>query len=426
MERVATAPAVPCDIRDLALADAGRRRIEWASLTMPVIRTIRKQFIRSQPFAGIRIAASLPVTAETANLMITLRDGGAVPFLSGSNSLSTQDDVAASLVRDFQIPVFAIRDSSPELSESHLAAALQSKPHITMDSEAAFGRLLLTRFQDHVPGLIGCTEETGSGASRFRTMVRTGTLAFPVIAADEAPTKSFFDGRYGTGQSTFDNVIRLTGILVAGMNVVVAGYGGCGQAIAARARGLGANVIVTETDPARALEAAMDGYRVAPMAEAAPLGQLFITVTGNRNVLAREMFERIRDGAVLCNAGHSNVEIDVPGLARAAGSRGETREGVEEFKMRDGRRIYLLAEGRLMGLASGDGHAASVMDISFATQALSAEYLLKNQSSLDKLVYSVPEGIDKRVARIKLDSMGVAIDKLTIEQEQYLASCEGS
>ncbi len=422
MDRGATA-SVPCDVLDLALADAGKRRIEWASLTMPVLRTVRKQFIKTQPFAGIRIAANLHVTAETANLMITLRDGGASPVLCSSNPLSTQDDVAAALVRDFGIPVYAIRGETPDLLAEHRAVVLQNEPRLLIDSGGDLGAHWLAAFSS-AAAAAGVVEETASGSARYKSLARSAALPFPVVAADDGRTRNLFDNTWGTGQSTFDSIIRITGMLIAGTTVVVAGYGGCGRGVAARARGLGANVIVTETDPVHALEAVMDGCRVMPMTEAAPLGDIVVTVTGNRNVVGRDVFDRLKDGVYLCNAGHSSVEIDIPALGRAAQSSRETREFIQEFKMRDGRRICLLAEGRIVNLAAAEGHPASVMDIGFATEALSAEFLLRNAESLARSVYSVPEDIDRQIAKMKLDSMGIAMDKLTIDQEQYLGRTE--
>lgn len=423
MERGATA-SVPCDILDPALADSGRRRIDWASLTMPVLRTVRKRFIKEQPFADVRIAACLHVTAETANLMITLRDGGATPVLCSSNALSTQDDVAAALVRDFHIPVYAIRGASSEVQAEHRNQCLQGQPKLLIDSGGDLGAHWISAFAANGAVPAGVVEETASGAGRYNALAKAAGLPFPAVAADDARTRNLFDNRYGTGQSTFDSIIRITGMLVAGTTVVIAGYGACGRGVAARARGLGATVIVTETDPIHALEALMDGCRVMPMTEAAALGDIFVTVTGNRNVVGREIFDRLKDGAYLCNAGHSNVEIDVPTLHRVAQSSREAREFVQEFKMKDGRRICLLAEGRIINLAAAEGHPASVMDIGFATEALSAEYLLRSKDTLAKIVYSVPEDIDRQVAKMKLESMGVSMDKLTIDQEQYLARVE--
>jgi adenosylhomocysteinase len=417
-----TQPQVNCDVKDLALADVGKRRIEWAFQSMPVLQTIRKQFIKSQPLAGIKISACLHVTTETANLMVTLRDGGALVMLCASNPLSTQDDVAASLVRDYAIPVFAIKGENNEVYYSHLAAAAEHGPQITMDDGADLVNLLHTKRQDLAAHVIGGTEETTTGVIRLRAMAKEGVLKYPIVAVNDALTKHLFDNRYGTGQSTIDGIIRSTNVLLAGLNVVVAGYGWCGRGVSMRARGLGANVIVTEVDPTKALEALMDGYRVMSMAEAATIGDVFVTVTGNKHVIGKDHFERLKNGAILCNSGHFNVEIDLEGLGKVASSRRQTREFVEEFVMRDGRRVYVLGEGRLINLAAAEGHPASVMDMSFANQALAADYMVKNHSSLEKQVYSVPEALDKQVAKLKLESMGVKIDRLTPEQERYLSS----
>jgi adenosylhomocysteinase len=413
--------AVACDVKDLALADTGKRRIEWAFQSMPVLQTIRKQFIKTQPLAGIRIAACLHVTTETANLMVTLRDGGANVVLCASNPLSTQDDVASSLVRDYGIPVFAIKGEGNDVYYSHIMAALDHKPQVTMDDGADLVTILHTKRQELLPNVICGTEETTPGVIRLRALAKQGVLKYPIIAVNDALTKHLFDNRYGTGQSTIDGVIRATNVLLAGMNVVVAGYGWCGRGVAMRAKGLGANVIVTEIDPTKAIEAVMDGFRVMTMAEACAIGDVFITVTGNKNVIARDHFEKLKSGAILCNSGHFNVEIDLEGLARQASSRKEAREFVEEFTMRDGRKIYILGEGRLINLAAAEGHPASVMDMSFANQALCSEYLVKTHSTLDKTVYSVPDDLDKKVAVMKLEAMGHRIDRLTPEQEEYLA-----
>ncbi|MGA2326310.1 MAG: adenosylhomocysteinase [Bryobacteraceae bacterium] len=414
--------SVACDVKDLALADAGKRRTEWAFQSMPVLQTIRKQFIKTQPLAGIRIAACLHVTTETANLMITLRDGGAVPVVCASNPLSTQDDVAATLVDDYGIPVYAIKGESSDVYYSHILAAIDHKPHITMDDGCDLVTVLHTKRQDALAGVLGGTEETTTGVIRLRAMSRDGVLRYPVIAINDALTKHLFDNRYGTGQSTVDGIIRATNLLLAGMNVVVAGYGWCGRGFAMRARGMGANVIVTEIDPTKALEALMDGYRVMSMAEAAIIGDLFVTLTGNKSVIAKEHFEKLKSGAMLANSGHFNVEIDLETLGRMASTRRQVREYVEEFALRDGRRIYVLGEGRLINLAAAEGHPASVMDMSFANQAQAVEYLVRNHASLEKRVYPVPEELDRKVARMKLESMGVKIDRLTPEQERYLAS----
>ena len=419
---VNTQTQVACDVKDIALADLGKRRTEWAFQSMPVLQTIRKQFIKTQPLAGLRVAACLHVTTETANLMITLKDGGASIVLCASNPLSTQDDVAATLVRDYSIPVYAIKGENNEVYYSHIMAAAEHKPHLTMDDGADLVHLLHTKRQDLLGDVLGGTEETTTGVIRLRAMAKEGVLRYPIVAVNDAYTKHLFDNRYGTGQSTIDGIIRATNVLLAGLNVVVAGYGWCGRGVAMRARGLGANVIVTEVDPTKALEALMDGYRVMSMHEAAVIGDVFITLTGNKHVIAREHFEKLKNGAILANSGHFNVEIDLEALGKLASSRRPTREFVEEFALRDGRRIYVLGEGRLINLAAAEGHPASVMDMSFANQALSAEYMVKNHTTLEKQVYSVPEVLDKQVAKMKLEAMGVKIDRLTMEQEHYLAS----
>ena len=419
---VNTQTQVACDVKDIALADLGKRRTEWAFQSMPVLQTIRKQFIKAQPLAGLRVAACLHVTTETANLMITLKDGGASIVLCASNPLSTQDDVAATLVRDYSIPVYAIKGENNDVYYSHIMAAAEHKPHLTMDDGADLVHLLHTKRQDLLGDVLGGTEETTTGVIRLRAMAKEGVLRYPIVAVNDAYTKHLFDNRYGTGQSTIDGIIRATNVLLAGLNVVVAGYGWCGRGVAMRARGLGANVIVTEVDPTKALEALMDGYRVMSMHEAAVIGDVFVTLTGNKHVIAREHFEKLKNGAILANSGHFNVEIDLEALAKLASSRRPTREFVEEFALRDGRRIYVLGEGRLINLTAAEGHPASVMDMSFANQALSAEYMVKNHTTLEKQVYSVPEALDKQVAKMKLEAMGVKIDRLTMEQEHYLAS----
>jgi adenosylhomocysteinase len=413
---------VACDVKDLSLADLGKRRIEWAFQSMPVLQSIRKQFIKAQPLKDIRVAACLHVTTETANLMVTLRDGGANIVLCASNPLSTQDDVASSLVRDYNIPVFAIKGENNESYYSHIMSALDHRPNITMDDGADLVTILHTKRKELLEHVIGGTEETTTGVIRLRAMAKDGVLKYPIVAVNDALTKHLFDNRYGTGQSTLDGVIRATNILLAGLTVVVAGYGWCGRGVASRARGMGANVIVTEIDPTKAIEAVMDGYRVMSMMEAATIGDLFITLTGNKSVIARDHFEKLKNGAIICNSGHFNVEIDLETLGKMASSRRQTREFVEEFALKDGRRIYVLGEGRLINLAAAEGHPASVMDMSFANQALSADYMIKNHASLEKRVYPVPEELDKQVARMKLESMAVKIDRLTLEQEHYLAS----
>jgi adenosylhomocysteinase len=410
------------DVKNLELADLGKRRIEWANQSMPVLQSIRKDFIKNQPLKGIRVSACLHVTTETANLAITLRDGGAEVVLCASNPLSTQDDVAASLVRDCNISVHAIKGEDNDSYYKHILSALDHKPHMTMDDGADLVSTALTKRQDVLEGIIAGTEETTTGVIRLRAMAKDGQLRYPIIAVNDALTKHMFDNRYGTGQSTMDGVIRCTNTLIAGSKFVIAGYGWCGRGLASRARGMGADVIVTEIDPTKAIEAVMDGYRVMSMAEAAKIGDIFVTVTGNKNVIGREHFELMKNGAVVANSGHFNVEIDIPALEKMSSSKRQTRDFVDEYAMKDGRKIYLLGEGRLINLAAAEGHPASVMDMSFANQALSAEYLVKNHQSLERKVYAVPEELDKRVARLKLESMGIKIDKLTAEQEEYLAS----
>jgi adenosylhomocysteinase len=419
---MSSATQVPSyDVKNLEMADLGRKRIDWANQSMQVLQIIRKEFIKNQPLQGIRIAACLHVTAETANLAITLRDGGADVVLCASNPLSTQDDVAAALVRDSNIPVFAIKGEDNETYYKHIMAALDHKPHITMDDGADLVTTALTKRTDVLEGILGGTEETTTGVIRLRAMAKQGVLRYPIIAVNDADTKHLFDNRYGTGQSTIDGIIRATNFLLAGSKFVVAGYGWCGRGLASRARGLGAEVIITEIDPTKALEAVMDGYRVMAMEHAAKIGDIFCTVTGNKNVLRKEHFQVMKDGAIVANSGHFNVEIDIPALEKLSSGKRVTRNFVEEYSLRDGRKINLLGEGRLINLAAAEGHPASVMDMSFADQALSVEYMVKNHASLDKKVFKVPDELDKRVARLKLESMGIKIDRLTPEQEEYLA-----
>jgi len=419
---VETVTKVKGDVKNLGLAEQGKRRIEWANQHMPVLQLIRKQFIKEQPLKGIRMAACLHVTTETANLAITLRDGGADLVVCASNPLSTQDETAASLIKDYGIPTYAIKGEDNATYYAHINAALDHRPQITMDDGADLVTQLLTKRTHQIADVIGGTEETTTGVIRLRAMAKDGTLKFPVIAVNDALTKHFFDNRYGTGQSTLDGVIRATNLLVAGLKIVVAGYGWCGRGVSMRAKGLGADVIVTEINPTKAIEAVMDGFRVMPMNEAAKIGDVFITVTGNKAVLAHEHFERMKDGAVISNSGHFNVEIDIPALEKLSSSRREARPFVEEYTMKDGRRIYLLGDGRLINLAAAEGHPASVMDMSFANQALSAEYMVKHAGELKPNVYPVPEHLDQQIAKLKLESLGVTIDKLTPEQEHYLAS----
>jgi len=419
---VATAELKKGDVKDISLADAGKRKIEWAQQQMPVLQIIRKRFIKEQPLKGLRVSACLHVTSETANLMIALRDGGADIVLCASNPLSTQDEVAASLNRDFNVPTYAIKGEDNETYYSHLSAALDHRPQMTMDDGADLVTMLLTRRPEQVKDIVAGTEETTTGVIRLRAMAKDGTLKYPIIAVNDAQTKHFFDNRYGTGQSTLDGVIRATNLLLAGLKVVVAGYGWCGRGVAMRAKGHGADVIITEIDPVKGIEAVMDGFRVLPMADAAKEGDVFITVTGNKNVIRAEHFEHMKSGAVVCNSGHFNVEIDIPALERVSSGKREVRPLVDEYQLKDGRRICLIGEGRLVNLASAEGHPASVMDMSFANQALSAEYLVKNSKNLKPQVYVVPEDLDKEIARLKLESMGHKLDKLTAEQEHYLAS----
>jgi adenosylhomocysteinase len=414
--------SITSDVKGFELADLGKKRIEWANQSMKVLQIIRKEFIKNQPLTGIRVSACLHVTAETANLMIALRDGGADVALCASNPLSTQDDVAASLVRDYSIPVFAIKGEDNDSYYSHIMAAVDHKPQITMDDGADLVSVLHTKRTAELENVIGGTEETTTGVIRLRAMAKEGVLRYPIVAVNDADTKHLFDNRYGTGQSTIDGIIRATNFLLAGSKFVVAGYGWCGRGLASRARGAGAEVIITEVDPTKALEAVMDGFRVMSMEEAAKIGDVFCTVTGNKNVLAKQHFSAMKDGAIISNSGHFNVEIDIPSLEKLSSSKRTTREFVEEYTMKDGRRINLLGEGRLINLAAAEGHPASVMDMSFADQALCCEYMVKNHASLEKKVYTVPVDLDKRVAKLKLESLGIKIDRLTSEQEEYLAS----
>ena len=419
---MATAELKKGDVKDIRLADAGKRKIEWAQQQMPVLESIRKRFLKEQPLKGLRISACLHVTSETANLMIALRDGGAEGVLCASNPLSTQDEVAASLNRDYNIPTFAIKGEDNETYYTHLRAALDHKPQFTMDDGADLVTMLLTKRTDLVPHVIAGTEETTTGVIRLRAMAKDGTLKYPIVAVNDAMTKHFFDNRYGTGQSTIDGVIRATNVLIAGLKVVVAGYGWCGRGVAMRAKGLGADVIVTEIDPVKGIEAVMDGFRVMPMEQAVKEGDIFITVTGNKSVIRAEHFEKMKAGAIVCNSGHFNVEIDIPALEKLSSGKREVRPLVDEYTLKGDRKVYLLGEGRLVNLATAEGHPASVMDMSFANQALSAEYLHANHKTLKPQVYVVPEHLDKEIARLKLESMGHKLDRLTPEQEHYLAS----
>lgn len=410
------------DIKDLSLAQAGLDRIEWADQSMSVLRLIRKRFEEERPLQGMRIAACLHVTTETANLARTLKAGGAEVRLCASNPLSTQDDVAASLVKDFKIATFAVNGEDNESYYSHIHSALEPVPHITMDDGADLVTTILSDRTELIPDIVGSTEETTTGIIRLRSMEEDDVLQFPVIAVNDADTKHFFDNRYGTGQSTIDGIIRATNLLLAGTPFVVIGYGWCGRGVAMRARGLGAHVTVCEVNPVRALEAVMDGFKVVPISEAAKEGKIFATLTGNKHVLRKEHFEVMPDGAVISNSGHFNVEIDIPGLESLSREPRRVREFVDEYLLDDGRHIYLLGEGRLINLAAAEGHPASVMDMSFANQALAAEYLVKHHQDLKPQVYTMPREIDQEIASLKLSSMGLEIDVLTDEQETYLSS----
>lgn len=412
------------DVKDLNLAEKGKLRIEWAEQSMPVLRLIRKRFEQEKPLKGMRISACLHVTTETANLMRTLQAGGADAVICASNPLSTQDDVAASLVTHYNIPTFAIKGEDKDTYYKHIHAAIDHQPMITMDDGADVVGVLHSERKDLMAKVIGGTEETTTGVIRLRSMAKDRVLGYPIIAVNDAETKHFFDNRYGTGQSTLDGVIRATNTLIAGKNVVICGYGWCGRGVAARANGMGAKVIVTEINPVKAIEAAMDGYQVMPIADAAKIGDIFITVTGDIHVIRKEHFATMKEGAIVCNSGHFNVELDLEGLATITKARRMIREFVEEHTLVDGKRVYVLGEGRLINLAAAEGHPASVMDMSFANQALSAEYMVNNAKSLEKTVYSVPEHLDREIARLKLESMGITIDTLTPEQEKYLASWE--
>jgi adenosylhomocysteinase len=411
-------------IKDIKQAEGGRRRIEWAEREMPVLRMIRERFAKERPLAGVRVSACLHVTTETANLMRTLQAGGADIVLTASNPLSTQDDVAAALVTQDEIPVYAIKGEDNQTYYKHLNAALDHKPQMTMDDGADLVGTIHKNRRELLANMIGGTEETTTGVIRLRAMAADKALAFPVVAVNDAMTKHFFDNRYGTGQSTIDGIVRATNILLAGKTFVVAGYGWCGRGLANRARGMGANVVVTEIDPLKALEAVMDGFRVMPMIEAAKIGDILVTVTGDLNVIDKNHFEVMRDGALVANSGHFNVEINLPALEAMSKEKRLVRPFVEQYQLKDGRQIHILGEGRLINLAAAEGHPASVMDMSFANQALAAEYMLRNADKLEKTVYSVPDEIDQEIARIKLESMGVMIDVLSPEQVKYLNSWE--
>ena len=414
------------DVKNIDLATGGRHRIEWAELEMPVLRGVQKQFGEDRPFAGLRISACMHVTTETANLMVSLQAGGADVVLSASNPLSTQDDVAASLVSHYEIPVYAIKGEDNETYFKHINAVLDHNPHIVMDDGADLVSTIHKSRRNLIDTMLGGTEETTTGIIRLRAMARDGALKFPMMAVNDALTKHMFDNRYGTGQSTIDGVIRATNVLIAGKNVVVAGYGWCSRGIAMRARGLGANVIVTEVDPLKALEAVMDGYRVMPMNDAAPIGDIFVSATGDIHVFDEHHFMAMKDGALLANSGHFDVEINKPALRKLAVDEPKrVRPFVEQFKMKhNGHRVNLLGEGRLINLAAAEGHPASVMDMSFAGQAMAAKYLVGNKGQLENRVYTVPQEVDQEIARIKLDAMGIKIDTLTEEQAAYLDSWE--
>jgi adenosylhomocysteinase len=409
-------------VKDLGLADSGKLHIEWAGAQMPVLELIRARFERERPLKGVRLAACLHVTSETANLVIALRDGGADVTLCASNPLSTQDDVAAGLVAHYGIPTFAIKGEDEPTYYSHITATLDSKPQLTMDDGADLVSQLHTQRADLLPGVIGGTEETTTGVIRLRSMAKDGVLKYPIVAVNEAMTKHMFDNRYGTGQSTLDGILRATNVLLAGRTLVVCGYGWCGKGVAMRAKGHGANVVVCEVDPIRGIEALMDGHRVMPIADAAREGDIFVTVTGNLKVLDGKHVAAMKDGAMVANAGHFNAEIDIEAMERDARGKRRVRDFVEEYTYPDGHRVYLLGEGRLINLAAAEGHPAAVMDMSFANQALAAEYMLQHSKELQPQVYAVPEPMDREIARLKLESMGVKLDTLTAEQAKYLDS----
>ena len=412
------------DIKDIKLATKGKNRIEWADKYMPVLQTIRTRFEKDKPLKGYKISACLHVTAETANLMRTLKAGGAELRLCASNPLSTQDDVAAALVKDYGIQTFSVKGEDNKLYYKHINQALDQRPHITMDDGADLVSTLHTTRQDLIKNIIGSTEETTTGVIRLRNMAKDGKLKYPIIAVNDARTKHFFDNRYGTGQSTIDGITRATNVLWAGKKVVVCGYGWCGRGIARRAQGMGALAIVTEVEPISALEAAMDGYQVMPLLEAAKIGDIFITASGDISVIDKAHFSQMKDGAILANSGHFNVEINITALEKMSKSKRQIRAFVEEYVQADGRRIYLLGEGRLINLAAAEGHPASVMDMSFANQALGLEHLVQNKGKLKPAVYPVPDDIDREIGRLKLKAMNISIDSLTSEQKKYLESWE--
>ena len=417
-----TTAAVPNDIANPSLAPDGVKRIQWAAREMPVLELIRERFAREKPLQGIRMTSCLHVTTETANLAIALRDGGADVRICASNPLSTQDDVAAALVHEYGIPVFAICGEDNETYYRHIHQALEHGPQLTMDDGADVVATIHKDRRDLLPGVVGGTEETTTGVIRLKAMARDGALGYPIVAINESDTKHLFDNRYGTGQSTIDGIIRATNVLLAGKNFVVAGYGWCGRGVASRARGMGAQVIVTEVDPVRALEAVMDGYRVMPMSEAAEIGDFFVTLTGDLNVIDRAHLETMKDGAILANSGHFDSEINLKALDGMSEGKRRVRESVDEYRIQDGRKLFLLGEGRLVNLAAAEGHPAAVMDMSFANQALGAEWIATNHQKLEKQVYELPDEVDKEIARLKLHAMGIQIDYLTEQQQRYLTS----
>lgn len=419
---IATPTRIKCEIKDPSLAPKGKQRIEWAGREMPVLRQIQERFAQEKPFEGIRLVACCHVTTETAHLAIALKAGGADAVLIASNPLSTQDDVAASLVEDYGIPVYAMKGEDGETYRRHVQIALDHRPNIIIDDGSDVVATLIQERQEQIADLIGTTEETTTGIVRLKAMLRDGVLTFPAMNVNDADTKHFFDNRYGTGQSTLDGIIRATNVLLAGKTIVVAGYGWCGKGTAQRARGLGANVIVTEIDAVRAIEAVMDGFRVMPMDEAAPLGDLFITVTGNKHVIRGEHFDVMKDGAMVCNSGHFDIEIDLKTLAEKATEVKEVRNFTQEYKLNNGKSVVVLGEGRLINLAAAEGHPSAVMDMSFANQALACEHLVKNKGKLEPGIHSIPVELDREIARLKLTAMGIKIDALTDEQNEYINS----
>lgn len=419
---VATQTQLKHEVKDLSLAPQGKQRIVWAGREMPVLRQIQDRFAKEKPLAGIRLAACCHVTTETAHLAIALKAGGADALLIASNPLSTQDDVAASLVVDYGIPVFAIKGEDNATYHSHVQTALNHKPNIIIDDGSDVTATLVKERQDQLSDIIGTTEETTTGIVRLKAMFKDGKLSFPAMNVNDADTKHFFDNRYGTGQSTLDGIVRATNVLLAGKTLVVAGYGWCGKGVALRGRGLGANVIVTEIDPTRAIEAVMDGFRVMPMTEAAPIGDIFVTLTGNKHVIRSEHFDLMKDGAMVCNSGHFDIEIDLKALADKATEVKEVRNFTQQYRLASGKSVIVLGEGRLINLAAAEGHPSAVMDMSFANQAMACEYLVKNKGKLEPGLHSIPEEVDKEIARLKLHAMGIAIDSLTDEQHEYINS----